>query len=73
MIRVSVRVFLLPLALSGAATLNAGIIVDQQQLSGPVWMAAFSQTDLAQSFQQAHSNIAGAGIQLQPGVGSGAR
>jgi hypothetical protein len=33
-------------------------------------MAAFSQTDLAQSFQQAHSNVAGAGILLQAGVGS---
>jgi hypothetical protein len=71
MIRVSVRVFLLALALSGAASLNAGIIVDQQQLSFPVYIAAFSQTDLAQSFQQAHSNIAGAGIQLQPDAGSG--
>jgi hypothetical protein len=46
------------------------IEIDQNQPSGPVYMAAFSQTCLAQSFQQTHANIAGAGILLQPSVGS---
>jgi len=45
------RVLILTLALIGAGTLNAGIIVDQQQLSAPDWIAAFSQPDTAQSFQ----------------------
>lgn len=44
--------------------------IDQNQPSATVYMAAFSQTCLAQSFQQTHDNIAGAGIKLQPGVGS---
>lgn len=43
--------------------------IDQNQPSGPVYMAAFSQGDLAQSFIQTNSNIAGAGILLQAGVG----
>jgi hypothetical protein len=50
--------------LAAASALQAGIIVDQQQLSWPVYMARFNQTDLAQSFQQTSSNIAGAAIQL---------
>jgi len=44
--------------------------IDQNQPNGPVYMAAFSQTDLAQSFIQTHGNISGAGILLQPGIGS---
>ena len=48
----------------------AAPIIDQNQPNAPVYMAAFSQTDLAQSFQQASDNIAGAGIFLQPGVGT---
>ena len=44
--------------------------IDQNQPSGPVYMAAFSQGDLAQSFMQINSNIAGAGILLQAGTGS---
>jgi hypothetical protein len=44
--------------------------IDQNQPSGPVYMAAFSQTCLAQSFMQTHSNISGAGILLQAAVGS---
>lgn len=43
--------------------------IDQNQPSGPTYMAAFSQTDLAQSFQQANDNISGAGILLQAGIG----
>lgn len=44
--------------------------IDQNQPDGSVYMAAFSQTCLAQSFQQTHDNIAGAGIKLQSGIGS---
>ncbi len=43
--------------------------IDQDQPSGPVYMAAFAQTDLAQSFMQASWNITGAGILLQAGIG----
>ena len=46
------------------------IELDQNQPSGPDYMAAFSQGDLAQSFMQTNENIAGAGILLQSGVGS---
>jgi hypothetical protein len=45
-------------------------IIDQNQPSGAVYMAGFNQPDLAQSFQQANNNIAGAGIFLQPGIGT---
>jgi hypothetical protein len=48
---------------------NAAII-DQEQANTPVFMAAFSQSDLAQSFQQSSSMIAGAGIFLQAGQGT---
>ena len=44
--------------------------IDQLQDSAAVYMAGFSQGDLAQSFQQTNSNITGAGIFLQPGIGS---
>lgn len=44
--------------------------IDQNQPSGPVYMAAFSQTDLAQSFMQDNANISGAGILLEEGIGS---
>jgi hypothetical protein len=57
---VATCVFALP------ATAN---LIDQNQPSGPVYMAAFSQTDLAQSFMQTNDNISGAGILLQAGVG----
>ena len=45
-------------------------IIDQNQPSGPVYMAAFAQLDLAQSFQPTYSNMVGAGILLQPGAGT---
>jgi hypothetical protein len=45
-------------------------VIDQDQPSGSSYMAAFSQTDLAQSFQQTNDNISGAGILLQAGIGS---
>src|SRR5262249_2319356 len=45
-------------------------VIDQNQPNAPVYMAAFNQTDLAQSFQtQTQNLISGAGIFLQPGIG----
>jgi hypothetical protein len=44
--------------------------IDQNQPSGPAYMAAFAQGDLAQSFQQTHGNISGAGILLKAGTGT---
>jgi hypothetical protein len=55
-----------PVALTARAD-----IVDQSQLSEPFAMAAFSQTDLAQSFQQTNSNITGASAGLFPNFGDG--
>ena len=59
------------IALSGAVILGvaapatADFILDQNQPSATTYMAAFSQTDLAQSFQtQDYNHIAGAGIYL---------
>jgi len=46
--------------------------IDQNQPSGSTYIAAFSQTGLAQSFQQTNTNINGAGILLQASVGSSA-
>jgi hypothetical protein len=45
-------------------------VIDQNQPSGPTYMAGFSQTDLAQSFQQTNDNISGAGILLMADIGS---
>lgn len=54
-----------------AGTASAGLVIDQEQNDASVYMAGFAQTDLAQSFQtQLFDNIAGAGIFLQPGVGT---
>ena len=59
------------LVLMGAAVAQAQPwIVDQEQASDTVAMAAFRQTDLAQSFMQAADNINGADIKLYT-VGSG--
>jgi hypothetical protein len=44
--------------------------IDQNQPSAPNNMAAFYQTCLAQSFQQTHTNISGAGINLMSSMGS---
>jgi hypothetical protein len=44
--------------------------IDQNQPSGPAYMAAFSQGGLAQSFMQTNDNISGAGILLMAGVGT---
>lgn len=57
----------LGISLAGA---QAAVIVDQDASTNTAYMAHFSQTNLAQSFQQNAGNIAGAGIFLQSGVGS---
>lgn len=49
---------------------NAAFIIDQNQTNNPSYMAVFNQPDLAQSFQQASDNIAGAGIFLKHGSDS---
>jgi hypothetical protein len=59
----------LTLALS-AGMAAAGVTIDQQQTVASSATAGFGQPDLAQSFQQAHDNVAGAGIFLYPGWGS---
>ena len=66
-----------PIALStlaAALTLSSGLVfadsIDQDAPTNNAFMAAFSQGDLAQSFQQAASNVSGAGIFLQAGQGS---
>lgn len=46
--------------------------IDQNQPSGGTYIAGFSQTGLAQSFQQTNTNISGAGILLQASIGSSA-
>ncbi len=49
---------------------QATLILDQNQADENVHMAAFSQADLAQSFEQTNDNIAGAGILLRSNIGS---
>ena len=44
-------------------------LIDQNQPDNSAYMAQFSQLDLAQSFQQTHGNISGAGIELCTGTG----
>lgn len=64
------KLLIIALAMACFAMAASADVIDQDQPSGPVYMAAFSQTDLAQSFQQTNDNISGAGILLQPGIGS---
>lgn len=45
-----------------SASIYAVPVIDQNQSSSPSYMAGFSQPNLAQSFQQAANNVAGAGI-----------
>lgn len=53
------------------ATASAAIVLDQQQNNAFVNMAEFVQTDLAQSFTTSASNVAGGGVFLLGGLGSG--
>ena len=48
---------------------RGGLAIDQNQPDSSAYIADFSQTCLAQSFQQTNGNIAGAGIFLQHSVG----
>lgn len=57
------------LAFAGAA--QAAVVLDQDAPANNAYMAGFGQTDLAQSFKQSTSNIAGAGIHLWSGGGTG--
>jgi hypothetical protein len=52
------------------ATCDDSDTIDQNQPVGNIYIANFSQTGVAQSFQQTHDNISGAGILLQADVGS---
>ena len=65
---------LLALALAAACCFatpaSSDYVIDQDQPSGPVYMAHFAQTGLAQSFMHTYPIISGAGILLQAGVGS---
>ena len=60
--------------LAAALALTTGFAfadtIDQDAPTNNAFMAAFSQSDLAQSFQQAASDVSGAGIFLQAGQGS---
>ncbi len=47
---------------AGHTSKPLSIEIDQNQPSGPIYMAGFGQGDLAQSFMQSYDNIAGAGI-----------
>jgi len=49
---------------------HAAVVIDQNQPIGAEYIASFEQSDLAQSFQQANENIAGAGIFMEPDIGS---
>ncbi len=62
---VAIGIFLL-----AAGPVGAAPTIDQVQPNAFVPMAAFYQSDLAQSFQQANNNVAGAGIFLSSGYGS---
>jgi hypothetical protein len=55
------------LGLASAAAFAGAQIVDQEDLTNDSAMAAFFQTDLAQSFQQSVNDIDGAAIYLQGG------
>jgi hypothetical protein len=57
------------LAFAGAA--QAAVVLDQDAPANNAYMAGFGQTDLAQSFKQSTSNIAGAGIHLWSGGSTG--
>jgi MYXO-CTERM domain-containing protein len=63
------RTVFMAVTLAAAAGVHADVI-DQNQPDNSVYMAGFSQGDLAQSFQtQTQNFISGAGIFLQAGIG----
>ena len=57
-------------ALALTTSLAFADTIDQDAPTNNAFMAGFSQSDLAQSFQQAAGNVSGAGIFLQAGQGS---
>jgi hypothetical protein len=61
---------LLMLTVSMVPAIAQAQVIDQNQPSGPNYMAAFSQTDLAQSFIPGMVDSVGAGILLEPGIGT---
>lgn len=63
-------IFLSSFFVSFSNLATATPIIDQNQTNGTAYMAAFNQTNLAQSFKQTNTNISGAGILLQNGVGT---
>ena len=68
--KLSVAFLVTPSLLTVTAATRADF-VDQSQLDDSVYIAAFGQTDLAQSFQQADPFITGAQIELQYNAGEG--
>lgn len=56
----------------GDTTARAALAIDQNAPVNTAYMAAFDQGDLAQSFTPGQANVAGAGIFLEPDVGTGA-
>jgi hypothetical protein len=64
------KLLVLTLTLGLFALSASADLIDQDQPDGSVYMAGFSQGDLAQSFQQTNSNISGAGILLQDAIGT---
>jgi hypothetical protein len=65
------RVTLAAIILSVAGSANGVPTLDQNQGSNTTAVAIFWQDGLAQSFQQAGNSVAGAGIFLRQGFGSG--
>jgi hypothetical protein len=64
------RISLLLLTFFAFSVLAVADSIDQSDLNANAYMAAFSQTDLAQSFTPSANNSSGAGIQLYTIEGS---
>ena len=64
-------VLLIMSAAIAPTTASAAVVLDQQQNSDTTNIASFHQTDLAQSFTTTANNVAGGGVFLENGVGSG--
>jgi hypothetical protein len=63
------KISLTILGLAGVVAFAGAQIVDQEDLNNNAFMAGFSQTDLAQSFQQSVNDIDGAAIFLNNSIG----
>lgn len=65
------KLVLVVVAIAALSMVAVADTVDQSDLTNNAYMAAFSQSDLAQSFTPSANNVSGAGIQLfygAPGV-----